>query len=183
MVDRRAILKFLIFLGLVTLMAYYLTLTRPVPGRTRVEGTAQTARPAAAPAGAQPAPGAARDPVGAPAGSWFSDTRIERERAIYQQLELLRELLAQPGLDAATRAEAHRTWLEVSRDFARAVEIEALIRGRGYRDVLVFLGNRFAQVTVRAAALAQDDVVRIADIVARVTGLGYERITVTARPD
>lgn len=186
MIDRRALLRFLAFLGLVTLIVYYLAMTRPAPGGIRVDPGhgGPAAEPAATgPAAGQPA-AAAPAAAGVPAaGSWFIDYRIERERAVSQQLERLRELLQIEGLDAATRAEAHRTWLEVSRDHRKALEVEALIRARGYEDAIVFLGNRFAQVIVRAAGLAQDDVVRIADLVARATGLGYDRITVSSRPD
>lgn len=116
-----------------------------------------------------------------PGGDSFAEHRLEREQARAQQLELLRELLRQENLDEGTRRRALDMWLSITDGITKEVDIENLIRAKGYADAVVVLGQDRATVIVRAESLTPEDVVRIADAVVRVTGLDYEDVAVMAK--
>lgn len=111
----------------------------------------------------------------------YLNLRLERDQARSLQLELLREVLDNPQVDGEARGEAMALWLEISRSVAWETDVESLIRAEGYIDALVVCGQGQATVMVPVDALTREEVVRIADIVVRITGLDYEDITVMAR--
>lgn len=113
----------------------------------------------------------------------YLNLRLERDQARSLQLELLREVLDNPQVDGEARGEAMALWLEISRSVAWETDIEGLIRAEGYSDALVVCGQGQATVMVPVDALTREEVVRIADIVVRISGLDYEDITVMARGD
>jgi hypothetical protein len=96
----------------------------------------------------------------------FARLRMEREQKRDQQLELLeragnREALS--ALAAQKRTEA---------------ELEGMLRTMGYQEAVVLIGSDEASVVV-AAALQENEVARIGEVVARKTGFSLERITIS----
>ncbi|MCL6581701.1 MAG: SpoIIIAH-like family protein [Firmicutes bacterium] len=200
----REVLKFALFVVLVTVAALYVVSHREslfgpqgAPGPAEVVGA-----PVATPSGGREnearqdgddtlvVPAAALEAAAQllgtglpvqPGGDPFAEHRLEREQARAEQLELLRELLRQENLDEATRRRALDMWLSITDGITKEVDIENLIRAKGYADAVVVLGRDRATVIVRAESLTPEDVVRIADAVVRVTGLDYEDVAVMAR--
>jgi len=115
------------------------------------------------------------------AGDLFTEFRLERERARSLQLDLLREVLDDPGIEGQAREQAVNLWLEITRSVTLETDIENLIRAKDFEDAVVVLSGGKATVLVKAAQLTEEEVVRIADIVVRVAGLSYEDIAVLAR--
>ncbi len=124
----------------------------------------------AAPAPRQAAPETVRD--------FYVEARLERERVRSEQMQALREVLADERAAAEARAEAQREMLALTRRAGREAEAESLIKAKGYRDALVFLNERGAVAVVRAARLTPSDTARIADAVAGATGVGFAEIRV-----
>ncbi len=173
-VERGALVRFLVFVLIVVAAVYYV-ISRPPAAQRR------TADDEGRPTAAEPA----RDlpPVASPVDAdFFVDYRIERERVRSQQLELLRELVNNPQVDETVRRQANEQWLRLTDDLGKELEIEGLVKAKGYQDAIVFLGHNSAQVVVRVDALTAIDVARIADVVTRTAGIPFEQITVVARP-
>lgn len=111
----------------------------------------------------------------------FVEFRLEREQARSLQLDLLREVLNNANLGDNAHERALQAWLAITQDIAREVDIENLIRAKGFADAVVVLRDGKATVMVKAASLTQEEVFRIADIAVRLAGLSYEDVTVMAR--
>lgn len=111
----------------------------------------------------------------------YLDLRLEREQSRSRQLELLRVVLDNPQVDSEARAEAMAVWLEITRSIAWEGDVESLVRAEGFPDALAFIGQGRATVMIPIDSLTREQVVSIADIVVRITGLDYEDITVMAR--
>jgi len=189
----REIVKFAVFVVLVGLAVFYVSANRDslmdsllgrlgeTPGSTGLEQPGpgdETAIPVTglsdlALSLITPPEGASRD--------LFIEFRLEREQARAAQLELLREVLDNASLSQEARDRALSLWLSITEAMGKEVDIENLIRAKGYADAVVILGDGKATILVKAATLTREDVIRIADLAVRVAGLRYEDITVVPR--
>lgn len=182
-VRRKDLGKFVLFVILVFLLAWYV-LGRGLGGGRAPEPMARNGGVGTAPAG--PLAGkektAPANEQSASGRDYYIDSRLERERTRAQQVELLKELTNNPGVDAATKKEAYARLLKITEDMGKELEMENLIRARGFEDALVYLGASAATVLVKAGDLNKTEVAKIADIVARVSGIRLENITILPKP-
>lgn len=168
------------FVLLVALLAYYVYTRLPVG----LFGAAAT--PAIAPA---PAPaGVMAAPSGLPAlgselrADFYLEFRLDRERARGHELELLREVIHELAADDQVKAEAARRYIDLGRRAALELELEHLIRARGFTEAVVHLGDGGAQVVVRAARLSPEQVRGIAEVMIKSGGAAPEDIVILSRP-
>ncbi len=114
---------------------------------------------------------------------FFLEFRLERDRSRSQQLDLLRELVATPETERQIVEESQRRIIVVTERMEKEMEVESLIRARGYQDALAFIhGDSIDIIVLNPDLLKEDDVARIADTASRVTGFPYEEITILERP-
>ncbi|MEG6615896.1 SpoIIIAH-like family protein [Peptococcaceae bacterium 1198_IL3148] len=109
---------------------------------------------------------------------FFIEYRLERERTRGQQVEWLREIINNENADAETRKKAQEQLYTISQNIGKEMEIENLIRAKGYQDAVVLLQDKVATVVVRSKALATDDVAKIAELVSRNTGISLQNIVI-----
>ncbi|MCL4425989.1 MAG: SpoIIIAH-like family protein [Firmicutes bacterium] len=179
-VGRKDILRFVLFLFLVLLLVWYVLGRAVGPGKGMEFGTktpATDAVPAKNLATTEKTPGT-KSETGFLQRDFYIETRLERERTRGQQIELLKELTKSSQADAAVKKEAFTRLLQLGEDMGKEIEMENLIRARGFEDALVFLGSSSATVLIKAADLNKSEVAKIADIVARVSGLRLENISI-----
>lgn len=194
----RDVFKFLAFVVLVAAVVFYVASNREhLIDNLTVSSSEQTAAGVGQPDASQPATGqndageilsvgafdqAALTALGSPATTdLFVEFRLQREQARSQQLDLLREVLTNPNVDQQSRDEAMSLWLKITEMISAEVDLENLIRAKGFADAVVVLDNGKGTIMVKADSLTKDEVVRIADLAVRVAGLSYEDITVMAR--
>lgn len=113
--------------------------------------------------------------------SFFVEFRLNRERIRGEQLALLKEIVNNPATTGDTRQRAQERLLSISQNMTREMEVENLIRARGYRDAAVCLENGGATVVVEAGRFAATDAARIADLVTRNTGVGMQNVVIIPR--
>ncbi|MFY9393540.1 MAG: SpoIIIAH-like family protein, partial [Halanaerobiales bacterium] len=70
---------------------------------------------------------------------FFIEYRLERDRARSEQINILREIVNNPNSDEASKKEAQRKILEITDKMEKEMEIESLIRARGYREALAYI--------------------------------------------
>ncbi len=180
--ERRSLVRFLIFLLLVALSVGYVALKQGTlkrnltPGRDQKVVGDSVGRTAAG-AGTGTTTGGTL-----PAQDFFIDYRLDRDRVRSQQTEQLRELVNNPKADDQTRREAGQRWLKMTDEMGREVELEGLIRSKGFEDAVVLLRDGAAVVIVKAKELTQVEVARIADITAKVGGVKPENINIVPKP-
>lgn len=170
---RGGILRLLVFMLVVGALLFYISSRRPQELVQETDSGGIRILPVG-PSLQNPAPAQLEE--------FFIDFRLERDGTRQQQLDLLRELINNPNSDEASRKEANRRFLRIVDTIGKEVELEGLIRAKGFDDALVFLQEESATVVVKAAVLAAPEVARIADIVMRGTGLKLEAISILSLP-
>lgn len=114
---------------------------------------------------------------------FFVEFRLERDRSRSQQIHLLREVLSSPETKGELLEETQRKISEITQRMEKEMQIESLIRARGYQDALAFIhGESIDIIILNPDLLEEDDVATIADTASRVTGFPYQGITILERP-
>jgi len=111
-------------------------------------------------------------------GSFFVEYRLERERSRGHQINLLREIVNNANSDAESRKKAQEQLYQISNNLQRELEVESLIRAKGYQDSVVFLEGKTVTVVIQSKALNQEDAVKITDLVSRATGVSQQNIVI-----
>lgn len=169
--EARRLMVFLVILGAI---AAYLNWQWADFARQSRESVARRTRPADD-AALVAAPG----PVPAPARhDFYAETRLERDRTRSEQVQILRDILADTKTTAEARADAQRRLVEMSRRVAQETEAESLIRAKGFSDAVVFTHEGGTVVVVKAAELRPADAARIADVTAAATGVGFSEVRI-----
>jgi len=109
---------------------------------------------------------------------FFVEYRLERDKARSEQVNIYRELVNNPNTDEGTKKEAQRKMLELTEKMEKEMEIESLIRARGYRDALAYIHDEAVDVIIQTNGLERDDVHKIGDIIIKVTGFNTEDVTI-----
>ncbi len=113
---------------------------------------------------------------------FFVDCRLTRDRICSRQIELLKEIANNPDSSSEVRDRAQKDIMQITDSLGKETEIEKLIMARGFKDAVVMLQSKTATVIVQAPSLLQSDAERIAEIVARATGLEPGNVFVIAKP-
>jgi stage III sporulation protein AH len=109
---------------------------------------------------------------------FFIEYRLDRERTRGQQIELLREIINNPASSPQARQQAQERLLAISNKMAKEIEIEHLIRARGFKDSTVCLEENGVTVIVQAANLSTQDTANICEVVSWGTGVGDQNIII-----
>ncbi|MFW5981095.1 MAG: SpoIIIAH-like family protein [bacterium] len=109
---------------------------------------------------------------------FFVEYRLEREKARSEQLAIYREMINNPNSDQASKKEAQSKMLSLTEKMEKEMEIESLIRARGYQDALAYIHDQAVDVIVHTSGLEKEDVARIGDIIVKVSGFRSENVTI-----
>ncbi len=110
--------------------------------------------------------------------NYFVDSRLERQRARGQEIETLRTIINNPSSDEEIRSEAQQQVMAISKNISLEMELENLIRAKGFDDAVVYLKDESANVVVKSGALTTEEAARICDIVARGAGISEQNIVI-----
>lgn len=109
---------------------------------------------------------------------FFIEYRLERDKARSEQINIFRELINNPNSDKATKKEAQEKMLALTDKMEKEMEIESLIRARGYKDALAYIHDEAVDVIIQTNGLEKDDVAKVGDIIIKVTGFSTEDVTI-----
>jgi stage III sporulation protein AH len=107
----------------------------------------------------------------------FSEYKLERERMRSRQVELLQNLAYDGQTEGERKAQAQLDLQAFIQKIGRETEIENLLKAQGYLDALVLLDQEAITVVV-PVSLIREEAARIGEMVHRLTGIGFERITI-----
>lgn len=110
--------------------------------------------------------------------SFFVEYRLERERTRGKQMALLREVIDNPSTNQEARSISQEKLLALGDFTAGELELESMLKAKGFGEVAVFLKETGATVIVQAERLSPGEAGRIMDLVVRETGLGQEKIII-----
>lgn len=166
---RSELLRFALFIGLVGLMATY------VAGKFSVWRTSEESAGESAPA-LVPEP----KPV-VEEKNFFAAYRLERDQRRGALTERLKEVMESEGADVETRRQATREYLNEGRLANLEQRAEAMVKARGFEDVVVDLAEGSLRVVVKATTLSQQQFVQVMETVSQVTGVKPSSIQVLSR--
>ncbi len=173
-VERKYVGRILVFLAVTMALVWYVT-----SKRNDFNQAAFPASPKAKPVSATVTPVQPR----LLERDFFSEYRMERDRVRAQQLEILQGLASNAKADNVSRQEAGKKIVSLTENLTREMEIEGLLKAKGYEDVLVFLHSSAAEVVVKTQVeIGQADMAAISDIIKRSTSLKPDRVSIIARP-
>ena len=109
---------------------------------------------------------------------FFIEYRLERDKARSEQINIYREMINNPNTDQAAKKEATRKMLQLTEKMEKELEIESLIRARGYQDALAYIHNNAVDVIIQTNGLQKEDVARVGDIIVKSTGFGFKDVTI-----
>ena len=110
--------------------------------------------------------------------NFFIRYRLERDKARSEQLDIYREMINNPNTDKTTKQEAQNKMLELTKRMEKEMEIESLVRARGYKDALAYIHDEAVDIIVQSTGLERNDVAIIGDIVVKSTGFNSEDVTI-----
>lgn len=111
---------------------------------------------------------------------FFTEYRLERDKLRSERAELLRESIKSAKTDEV-RQNAQAAILRTIQEKEQETEMENLIKARGFTDALVFVRDNTVNAVIKTPVLARDDVLKIADIISKVSGVKTEDITISAK--
>lgn len=112
---------------------------------------------------------------------YFSQARLDRQKARDEATELLKEVLNASNENDAAKKEAVDKAAAIAETIQKETNIENLIKAKGYSDCIVSIEDDGCSVIVKTKAAEQDDAIIINDIVSGQTGLSYDKIKIVER--
>lgn len=115
---------------------------------------------------------------------FFIEYRLDRERTRGRQIELLREIINSPTASEQARQKVQEELLAISGKLAKEMELEHLIRAKGYQDATVCIEEKGVTVVVQPAKgqtpqkITPEDITKICEVVSWGTGVGEQNIVV-----
>ncbi|WP_230866950.1 SpoIIIAH-like family protein [Iocasia frigidifontis] len=109
---------------------------------------------------------------------FFIEYRLERDKARSEQINIFREMINNPNSDEITKKEAQKKMLALTDKMEKELEIESLIRARGYKESLAYIHEEAVDVIVHTNGLNKSDVAKIGDIIVKITGFNFEDVTI-----
>jgi stage III sporulation protein AH len=113
---------------------------------------------------------------------FYVEQRLDRDRVRSQEMDTLREIIHNQTTDEQNRKEAHARLLYLSEEMAKEVEVEALVKAKGFQDALVYLHPNSVHIIVKAVEITADEAACIGDIVVSSTSLPLEKVIIDTRP-
>ena len=106
-------------------------------------------------------------PVSADAKSadYFTSARMNRETARSESIELLKSTIDNANVAAEARQEAENKIFAISDNIENEVNIENVIKSKGFSDVLVSVSGDQVSVAVRAESLTAPQTAQLNDAV------------------
>ena len=111
----------------------------------------------------------------------FVEYRIERDRNRDRQMELLKEMINNTNSTDETRKEAQKRILAMSQTMEQELELENLVKARGFKDAIALMQNTGLTILVQKPTLSAEDSTLITDISEQTTSLDRSKIVVIAK--
>ncbi|MFW6021912.1 MAG: SpoIIIAH-like family protein [Halanaerobiaceae bacterium] len=109
---------------------------------------------------------------------FFIEYRLERDNARSEQINIYRDLINNPNTDKIIKKDAQEKMLSLTEKMEKEMEIESLIRARGYKDALAYIHDGAVDVIIHTNGLEKEDVAQVGDIIVKVTGFNTEDVTI-----
>lgn len=97
--------------------------------------------------------------------NYFVEYRLSRDKLRASLIDRLDEIVNNANTNEKVREEAQKEVMSIGNVSQKELQIEGLIKGKGYEDALVFLTDEDIKVVVSTQELKEQDMVKILEIV------------------
>lgn len=116
--------------------------------------------------------------IGEKEGDYFAQARLERDIKRSEAMDLLTKILDSQETDKEARKKAEDE-IHLLADFLeKEVMIENLIKAKGYRETVVFMGENLISIAVKSEGLNEIDAAVLQDAAIGVTGYSADSIKI-----
>lgn len=112
---------------------------------------------------------------------FFTEYRLERDKIRSERFDVLREMVKTSKTEE-TRQQVQEAILRLVQEKQREYEMENLIKARGFQDALVVIQDKTVNAIIKAPGFTREEVIQVADVISRVSGVRPEDITISAKP-
>lgn len=110
--------------------------------------------------------------------NYFVEYRLSRDKLRGTLVERLDGIVNNENTNESSRAEAQKEIMKIGSISEKELQIEGLVKGKGYEDAIVFLTDKDIKVVVSSAELAEQDMVKILEIVKSETDYTMDNIKI-----
>ena len=114
---------------------------------------------------------------GSASAAYFTEFKMERDKLYQKQISMIQEMLDRSDLETSVKQAYQAKYLTLLDSMGKELEIEGILKTKGW-DALAFLTPGSCTVAVRCRSLTSDEVMVVADVVQRITGLEMDKIAV-----
>jgi stage III sporulation protein AH len=112
------------------------------------------------------------------ANDFFSEYRLERERALSEQTEILQKIIANDHSSTQMRTDAQQKLIGLTENLNREAKIENALIAKGFSEAIAVIQEPSVLVIVPSEGFRQDEIARIADIVTKIAQCRWEDVVI-----
>lgn len=105
--------------------------------------------------------------------------KLNREQVRSKSKEYYLEIINGDGVDEAAVQSATDAYIRMTEDMEKEAEAETLLSAKGFRDVIVSIGEESVDVVIGQSEITETERAQIEDIVVRKTGCTIDKIIIT----
>lgn len=110
--------------------------------------------------------------------NYFVEYRLSRDKLRATLVERLDQIVNNSNTNEESIVEAQKEIMRLGNTSEKELQIEGLVKGKGYEDALVFLTEKDIKVVISSAELGEQDMVKILDIVKSETEYTMDNIKI-----
>ena len=111
-------------------------------------------------------------------GNYFAEARLNRANARSKSVEMLNGIVNNSNSDAESKRQAGEAIMRLAELENAEALAENLIKAKGFEDVIVFVNDDIANVTVKSESLSGSDTAKIQEVVTSQTGVLIKNIKI-----
>lgn len=105
--------------------------------------------------------------------------KLNREQVRSKSKEYYLEIINGDGVDEAAVQSATDAYIKMTEDMEKEAETETLLSAKGFKDVIVSIGEESVDVVIGQSEITDTERAQIEDVVVRKTGCTVDKIIIT----
>lgn len=110
--------------------------------------------------------------------NYFVEYRLSRDKLRASMVERLNDIVSNTQTAEDVRSKAQTEIMKIGNISESELQIEGLVKSKGFEDALVFLTDKDIKVVVSKSELSEQDMVKILDIVKAETSFNADNIKI-----
>ena len=113
--------------------------------------------------------------------SYFTESRLEREKMYSEMLESYQSILANTNISAEQKNTAQTEISNINKQKNAIMIAENLVKNKGFKDIVIFVNNGSVSCVVRAEKIEEAEIAQIQSIVQRELNVNIENIHISSK--